>query len=528
VLRLWNCWDYSPGNVLNDIKAGDVTKDATLHLVIPDHRKAELQDAIVTHRAATTVLQHQPIPTTDGGKDAKTAMKARLDGAEERAKEILREAVSKAQLLVAGGAEVGAGLSRTDTVKEGALRVLDRLYPDFAAADVLGWDRVINKAKAGVPDAIKEVGHQGEPKDHPVCKAFLRALGASKRGSDLRSTFSAPPFGWPRDAVDAAMLVLANASQVKVTGTDHKPVVLASLQVNQFGNCVFVPEDVVPTGKERIAVRSIGTLVGHKINAGEEQNYLVTIVDRLEALAADAGGDAPAPAALSVPGLADFRAATGNALLVALAGQLDELRTGVPQWQAAKAEKERRLRDWMLAQRLIALGAGAQCANADAIRLGRTLLSEPNPLPPLVSSAADNLRACAFAAYGAWKTAWDAGEQRLKTDVAWGKLDPDKRRQLRAECGLLPQDPPDLSTSEKVAESLSVRGLSQWQDMAAALAGRIEAALQYAAIELEPKTQRVPIPRPTLKTMADLEAWLGALREAIAPRLDAGPVLPTA
>ena len=188
VLRLWNGWDHSLTNILNDIKAEDVTKDATLHLVIPDDRKAELQDAIVTHRAATAVLQQQGVPTTDGGKEAKAAMQSRLDRAEEIAKAILREAVDKAQVLVAGGAEVGAGLSRADAVKEGALRVLDRLYPEFGAADVLGWDRVINKAKAGVPDAIKEVGHQGEPKDHPVCKAFLRALGASKRGSELRTT----------------------------------------------------------------------------------------------------------------------------------------------------------------------------------------------------------------------------------------------------------------------------------------------------------------------------------------------------
>src|SRR3954471_5393470 len=108
-------------------------------------------------------------------------MQSRLERAEQTAKAILREAVNKAQLFLAGGAEVGAGMSRADAVKDGALRVLDRLYPDFGAADVVGWDRVINKAKAGVPDAIKEVGHQGEPKDHPVCKALLHALGASKK-----------------------------------------------------------------------------------------------------------------------------------------------------------------------------------------------------------------------------------------------------------------------------------------------------------------------------------------------------------
>jgi hypothetical protein len=64
--------------------------------------------------------------------------------------------------------------------------------------------------------------------------------------------------------------------------------------------------------------------------------------------------------------------------------------------------------------------------------------------------------------------------------------------------------------------------------MTAARPGRVETVLQDAAVELEPKTQKVPIPKPSvLKSVEDLDAWLAALRAAIAPRLDDGPVLPT-
>ena len=89
--------------------------------------------------------------------------------------------------------------------------MLDRLYPEFLAADHLGWDRVDAQARKRVPDAMKEVGHTGEPQDHPVCKAFLLALTPPKRGSDLRNLFAAPQYGWPKEAVDAVMRVLANA-----------------------------------------------------------------------------------------------------------------------------------------------------------------------------------------------------------------------------------------------------------------------------------------------------------------------------
>jgi hypothetical protein len=35
---LWNGWDHPLAATLNDIKAADVAKDATIHLVIPVHR----------------------------------------------------------------------------------------------------------------------------------------------------------------------------------------------------------------------------------------------------------------------------------------------------------------------------------------------------------------------------------------------------------------------------------------------------------------------------------------------------------
>jgi hypothetical protein len=158
----------------------------------------------------------------------------------DAAKAILREAVAKAQVLVAGGAEVGDGLSRADAVREAATRVLDRLYPEFALADHAAWDRVVSQASRRVPDALKEVGHTGDAQDHTVCcKAFLRALRPSKKGSELLANFAAPPHGWPREAIEAAMLVLANAGQVKVTGPDGKPVVAADLNATQWRNCTF-------------------------------------------------------------------------------------------------------------------------------------------------------------------------------------------------------------------------------------------------------------------------------------------------
>jgi hypothetical protein len=526
-LRHWNGWDDPIATTEKDIAAASVT-DATLHFVIPAQREAELRDAIVTVRAADTVIQQKGVPTTEGGKEAKAAMESRREKADATAKAILTETVGKARVLLAGGAEIGAGQQRADAVKEAASRVLDRLYPQFAAGDHAAWDKVVTQARKKVPDAMKEVGHPGDPQDHAVCKAFLKALTPVKKGSDLRNLFAAPPYGWPKEAVDAAGLVLANAGQLKVTGPDGKPVVLADLNASQFGPCTFAPETRVVTTVEKLAVRGLGTALGLTVPANEELAYLVPIVDRLVQVTAEAGENAPAPEAPPLPGLAEFRNSTGNDLLAALAAKAAQLRPLIEQWKKDKAEITARLPKWRLAESLVGLGAEGEKQALDAVRSHRSLLTNPDPVSPIITAAADDLREQANKAYAAWLAAWEAGEERLKADASWAAISPEKKHEFRQAHGLSKLDPPDLSTPEKIAESLRARGLSEWRSMANALPKQVEDALQDAAIELEPKTQPVPIPRRTLKSEADLETWLIELREKIAPCLSLGPVLPTA
>jgi hypothetical protein len=226
--------------------------------------------------------------------------------------------------------------------------------------------------------------------------------------------------------------------------------------------------------------------------------------------------------------MAEFRAATGNDLLAGLAARYDELKPLIEQWRKDKAEIVARLPKWKLAENLVSLGAEEQRAALDAVRTNRSLLANPNPVPPLVTAAADDLRGRANAAYTAWNTAWKAGESRLKADPAWNALTPEKKHELRQTHGLLPQIAPELTSPEKIADTIRQRSLSEWQNMTLALPPRLDAALRDAAIEIEPKTQSVSIPRRTLKTEPELDAWLKELRDEIAPLLSNGPVLPSA
>jgi hypothetical protein len=64
--------------------------------------------------------------------------------------------------------------------------------------------------------------------------------------------------------------------------------------------------------------------------------------------------------------------------------------------------------------------------------------------------------------------------------------------------------------------------------MALALPACVDAALRDAALEVEPKTQSITIPRRVIRNEPDLDAWLAELRGNIAPHLPDGPVLPVA
>ena len=85
---------------------------------------------------------------------------------------------------------------------------------------------------------------------------------------------------------------------------------------------------------------------------------------------------------------------------------------------------------------------------------------------------------------------------RLKADEAWGKISPEKKHEFLATHGLLDRAAPDLATPEKIVESLSACGIGQWRDSALALPARVDAALQDAAVEIEPKTQSDHHPAP--------------------------------
>ena len=372
----------------------------------------------------------------------------------------------------------------------------------------------------------KAVDHAGAPESHPVCKALLNELGPGRKGSDLRSKFTGPPYGWSQDAIDGALVVLANAGLVRVTGDDGKPASLPDLPRQKLGTSTFRGETTIITIAQRMPVRGLLTDAGITFENNQEHLALMALMERLEAAAAQSGGEPPAPEPETVPNIASYKSLSGNDLLAALAADATTLRDKLKAWKDSSQTIAARLLNWQLAERLVELGATDLESDLEDVRSRRRLLADPDPVPPLVSEATESLRAKLNAAHADWETAWQKGEQRLAEDPSWGKLSPEQKHTTRHECGLLMVPKPAVDTSRAIVEALSHRRLSEWENMSKALPARIEEALAFAAALLEPKAHAISLPGALLKSEEELDDWLGKVRERVLKALAEGPVIP--
>ena len=524
-LRLRTGWNEDLTAAEKEIAAAP-TSDPSVYLLVPRHptRDNDLTTALTTWRAAEHVLQVRGVPQTDAGREAQSAMQSRANKAVAAAREIVREAVSQSRVYQAGGKLIAG--HPAEAVKEAATNALARLYPRFADGDHAGWDRVRDRAMRKDPDAMKAVDHAGAPESHQVCRAVLADLGPGRRGSDLRSKFTGPPYGWSQDAVDGTLIVLANAGLVRVTGDDGKAASLPDLPRQKLGTCTFRSETTVITIAQRMPVRGLLTDAGIVFENSQEHLVLAALLERLEVAAGQSGGEPPSPEPDKVPRLGSYKALSGNDLLAALAADATTLRDKLKAWKAAARKIDDRLPNWRLAEHLLALGAVDQQGDLADLRSRRRLLADPDPMPPLVSAAAESLRVKLNAAYADWAAASQKGEQRLAEDPTWGKLSPEQKQAIRLECGLLMVAKPAVDTPHTIGQALSQCGLSEWENMTKALSARIEDARASATALLEPKARAVSLPGAMLKSEAELDEWLGRVRERIAKALAGGPVIP--
>ena len=523
-------WSIDEHSVRADARqAGN--QSPTLFVFIPKRSADDLRHYLIDFKAASATLDKRGVPNTAEGTEARSAMETTKQTAEGKIRDLLQEAFSGARVFQGGGNEI-LGSDLQGMTLEAATNALRRLYPQFHVADHAAWPKVYEKAQKGAPDALKSVGDEGEAARNPVCKAILACIAGGKKCIDIRKHFEGATYGWPGDAVDGGLQVLLVAGLIRAQDEKGQTIDPKELERKAIGKTMFKVESAIVTTAQRIQIRKLLQKVGVTAKQGEELAQVPRFLGQARDLANRAGGEAPRPAHPATAGLEEIRLTAGNEQLLALYNQRDELGTAIASWTDLAARIDQRLPAWHTLKHLLAQAKGLAgtevlVAQVTHIEQQRQLLEEPNPVTPLVASLTQLLREELNRLHTDYQTRHQSGMARLDADSHWRQLEPEQRNSLLAAQKLTLADAPKVrvANTDEVLATLDRLSLSSFADRVAAMPARFEQVAQAAAELSEPQAQFVQVPRRTLKTDTEIDAWLAEVKQQLQAALAQGPVV---
>jgi hypothetical protein len=523
-------WSIDENSVRADSRqAGN--QSPTVFVFIPKRSADDLRHHLIDYKAASSTLDKRGVPNTPEGTEARAAMETTKQTAEGKIRELLEEAFCGARVFQGGGNEI-LGNDLQEMVLEASDNALQRLYPQFHIADHLGWSKVYEKAQKGAPDALKAVGDEGQAAKNPVCKAIFGFIAGGKKGVDIRTQFESSPYGWSRDAVDGGLQVLLVAEQIRAQDERGQTLDPKELERKTIGKVMFKVESATVTPIQRIQIRKLLQKVGLLDKPGEELTYIPQFLQKMVELADQAGGDAPKPVRPDTTSLDEIRRTAGNEQLLALYNRRDELGGSIDSWTDIAARIAKRWPYWTVLQRLIAHASGLQnaeviFAQVKTIEQQRQLLEEPDPVTPLIANLTQMLRDELNKLDGEYVSRHEAGFKRLADDSTWKQLEPEQRDQLIAAQSLHDSARPKVSvqSTDDVLTSLDTCALSTFADRVAALPARFDNIASAAVKLCEPKSQLIRVPRRTLKTVEEIDAWADELKQQLKFALANGPIV---
>ena len=502
----------------------------TVFVFIPKRSADDLRHYLIDFKASSGTLEKRGAPNTPEGIEARAAMETTKTTAAGKINELLGEAFSSARVFQGGGNEIVGGYLK-DAILEASGNALQRLYPQFHVADHTGWSKVYDKARKGAPDALTAVGYGGEPASHPVCKAILSFIAAGKKGVDIRTHFESPDFGWSRDAIDGTLHVLLVAGLIRAHNDQGQVIDFLELERKNIGKSLFKVESATVSTAQRIQIRKILQKVGLTVKSGEELVRIPKFIEEMQQLAERAGGDAPKPEHPDTSTLESIRLTAGNEQLLAVYNNRDHLIDAIKGWNKTANAIEKRWPLWVTLKSLMAHAkdlsdAEVMLTQIKYIEEQRQLLDEPDQVPPLIGILTQLLRDELNLLDKEYEAQHKSGMELLRQDENWNKLNPEQHGELirgqSLQAGARPkvrvQDTTDVLTT---LDSIS---LATFKDRVAAMPSRFEKVINGAAEMCEPEAQFIRVPRPMLKSEAEIDDWAEEAKKKLKSALASGPV----
>lgn len=513
---------------VEDAARGAGNDSPTIFVFVPSQAADDLHKWIIEAESAHQTIETKGVPTTREGEEAKQSMESRRNLAIRQRDELIKQIVGNAKVFQGGGTEL-LQLILEDRVREAADAALVRLFPRFKEADSAAWETVIKRAREGADQPFQPVGHSAPTEQHPVCQQVLSTIGAGKAGGDIRKALRVSPYGWPQDAIDAALIALHRSQHLTATLNGAK-LAPGQLDQNKISKAEFRVERITLSVTDRIAIRKLFQALGINCKAGEELLKAPEFLDKLLALARSTGGEPPLPPLPSVTDIEELLSRVGNEQLAGIREKAADFDKRIGEWIKTKTLVDTRKPLWDIVERLARHAEGLPAAEEhlrqiDAVRNQRLLLEPTDPVSPLRSALVEVLRTALLDAQAAHEKAHIAGVATLDGNLVWQQLDLVNRTNLITGVGLIPSTVVDVSSDASLLAALDVRPLSARQAEADAVPGRVQRALQQAALLLEPKVRPVAVERATLTTEADVQQWVQRQQQLLLAAIKDGPVL---
>ncbi|MBR1368475.1 hypothetical protein RJ53_02730 [Methanocalculus chunghsingensis] len=522
-------WEVSESAVKADA-AAEGNDSPLVMAFIPKRDHDAFRDEIAGLLAAENVIADRPAPTTPEGDQARSNIQAKKTGHIQRIERIIGTLLSNASVYLGGGMKI-EGDSLAGAIQTAAARAVIRMYPRFPEADTKGWDQVITRVKSSDQTPLKKIGYERGPEEQPVCKEILKRLANPKNGNELRKSLDQPPFGWPRDAVDGAVMVLVASNHLKAS-INGKPLSAVDLDRQQIGKATFAAENIVLTQTERLAARSLYREFGLSTEAGRETEEAIRFLTALETLLYKTGGEPPLPQVIKPGYLPELHGYSGNQLVRELVIRQDEIKADIGRWQTVVTRISVKRPGWEALWHLIDHAGGLPeldeiRSEAAVITEYRSLLADPDPVEPLLSDLRNGLREAIREGRERVEAARSGVMAALKDDPLWLKLSDGDRAGLIRTYTLEELPPLKTGTDAEIIEQLKKTPLRSFDGAVRLIEGALTSIRERAAQILEPKTVMVPLGRSlTVKTIEDLDEYFAEVRGRVLAELEKGnPVM---